>query len=71
MGCKKSKLAQKPEIIKCEKPLTPVLKPKIPSLEKPVRKNTEEKNRTYQNVYTSKLYADYSCSTPIPIPETN
>ena len=66
MGCKKSKLAQKPEIIKCEKP---VLKPKIP--EKPARKNTEEKTRTYQNVYTTKLYTDYSCSTPIPIPETN
>ena len=66
MGCKKSKLTQKPEIIKCEKP---VLKPEIP--EKPVRKNMEGRSRTYRDVYTTKLYTDYACSTPIPIPETN
>ena len=66
MGCKKSKLTQKPEIIKCEKP---VLKPQIP--EKPVRKNMEGRSRTYRDVYTTKLYTDYACSTPIPIPETN
>ena len=65
MGCKKSKLTQKPEIIKCEKP---VLKPEIP--EKPVRKNMEGRSRTYRDVYTTKLYTDYACSTPIPIPET-
>ena len=66
MGCKKSKLIQKPEIIKCEKP---ILKPEIP--EKPVRKNMEGRSRTYRDVYTTKLYTDYTCSTPIPIPETN
>ena len=66
MGCKKSKLTQKPEIIKCEKP---VLKPEIP--EKPVRKNMKGRSRTYRDVYTTKLYTDYACSTPIPIPETD
>ena len=70
MGCKKSKLTQKPEIIKCEKPvLKPILKPEIP--EKPARKNMEGRSRTYRDVYTTKLYTDYGCSTPIPIPETN
>ena len=70
MGCKKSKLTQKPEIIKCEKPvLKSILKPEIP--EKPVRKNMEGRSRTYRDVYTTKLYTDYACSTPIPIPETN
>ena len=59
MGCKKSKLTRKPEIIKCEIP------------EKPVRKNMEGRNKMYRNAYTTKLYTDYACSAPIPIPETN
>ena len=65
----------KPEISKPKKSHTSTLKPEIPKSKKlpasAKRKNISEENiKTYQSAYTPNYYMDYSCTTPIPIPET-
>ena len=78
MGCKNSKSptpVQKPEIPKPKKSHTSTPKPEIPKPKKlpasAKRKNISEENiKTYQSAYTPNYYMDYSCTTPILIPET-
>ena len=78
MGCKNSRSSTpvpEPEIPKPKKSHTPAPKPKIPKPKKSPasakQKNiSKENNETYQSVYTPNYYMNYSCTTPIPIPET-